>query len=276
MAIYAIGDLQGCYDELQRLLEQIDFNPVQDKLWFVGDLVNRGPQSLECLRFVMGLKDSAVTVLGNHDLHLLAVAAGADVHSKKDTLDTVLSAADREELLHWLRRQPLVHYDQQLAYLMIHAGLCIQWSVADAVALSQEVSNVLSGADYKELLLSMYGNKPERWSESLLGIHRLRFIINACTRMRFCSTDGTLDFHEKGPPRSQANGLFPWYQLYPQQQLNCNIIFGHWSTLSCIQHHKIRSLDSGCVWGGRLSALRIDVPNASVSSVDCDPKQPHD
>ena len=257
MAVYAIGDVQGCFDELQSLLELIDFKPDLDQLWFAGDLVNRGPKSLETLRFIRSL--DAVSVLGNHDLHLLAAAHGIHPGSVDgDTLVPILAAPDREELIDWLRRLPLLHYDGELGYLMVHAGLPPQWNLELAERCAAEVETVLRGNQLEAFLSRMYGNKPKLWSEKLEGWDRLRFIINCFTRMRFCDRDGRLELKCTGPPGSQPDGFFPWYEIPGRASAGTNIIFGHWSTLRSVDVPGIYPTDSGCLWGGQLTALRID------------------
>ncbi len=259
MAVYAIGDLHGCLDELQRLLERLSFDPVHDRLWFTGDLVNRGPHSLECLRFVRGLGEKAVTVLGNHDLHLLARTVGAaDDRHGRDTLDAVLAAPDRGELLEWLRRRPLLHHDPALGYTLIHAGLPPQWDLASARTCAAEVEQALQGPQFTELMLHLYGNRPNRWSRDLAGWDRLRFSINCFTRLRYCSDDGRLALGEKGPPGTQPAPFRPWFSVPGRASAGLRLIFGHWSTLGPRSEPGIFPLDTGCVWGGRLSALRLD------------------
>ncbi len=259
MAVYAIGDLHGCLDELQRLLERLSFDPVHDRLWFTGDLVNRGPHSLECLRFVRGLGEKAVTVLGNHDLHLLARTVGAaNNRHGRDTLDAVLAAPDRGELLEWLRRRPLLHHDPALGYTLIHAGLPPQWDLASARTCAAEVEQALQGPQFTELMLHLYGNRPNRWSRDLTGWDRLRFSINCFTRLRYCSDDGRLALGEKGPPGTQPAPFRPWFSVPERASAELRIIFGHWSTLGPRSEPGIFPLDTGCVWGGRLSALRLD------------------
>ncbi len=257
MATYAIGDIQGCYDELRRLLDVIGFNPDQDRLWCVGDLVNRGPQSLEVLRWFKGLGERAVVVLGNHDLHLLAVAAGVDARGKKDTLDAVLAAPDRDELLDWLRHRPLLHLDTKKRFAMIHAGLPPQWDLDQAVACAGELEQVLRGPDHQAFLQLMYGNEPSRWSDDLQGTERLRFITNCLTRLRCCDADGNLLLHEKGRPGTQSADAVPWFQVPGRRTRDTRIIFGHWSTLGYCASDNIWALDSGCLWGGALTAVRV-------------------
>ncbi len=252
MATYAIGDVQGCFDELQGLLERIGYRKGVDRLWFVGDLVNRGPKSLEVLRFVRDLGEDAVTVLGNHDLHLITQAEGIERLRKDDTLGGVLAAPDRAELVEWLRRRPMMHVEGPCA--MVHAGLLPQWSVRQAARLAAEVEGVLRSAGYCEFLRNLYGGLPDRWSEALEGWDRLRVIVNAMTRMRFCTAEGRMDFNSKGATPPQ--GYRAWFELRPaaEQLLVC----GHWSALGLKLLPTVALLDSGCVWGGALSALRLE------------------
>ncbi len=258
MAVYAIGDVQGCFAELQLLLTEIDFDAQVDTLWFAGDLVNRGPQSLEVLRFVKGLGSAAVTVLGNHDLHLLGLLMGTRKPNHKDTMDAILAATDRDELIDWLRHCPLMHHDDALGYVMLHAGMPPQWSINEAQQRATEVEQVLRGDDYAVFIDHMYGNEPAQWCEQLSGWDRLRFITNCFTRLRFCDAAGHLMLNEKGAPGSQPEGYQPWFELRDSQQDNVDILFGHWSTLSMRLPGNVHALDTGCVWGGSLSALRID------------------
>ena len=259
MAVYAIGDIQGCYDELRELLATIHFDPECDRLWFVGDLVNRGPKSLETLRFVRDLGTTAITVLGNHDLHLLAAAYGIRPDTIDDeTLEPVLAATDRDELIDWLRRRPLLHHDADLGYLMVHAGLPPQWDLSLARQCAGEVESVLRSDRLEAFLSHMYGNKPRQWSRELTGWDRLRFIVNCFTRMRFCDRKGKLELKSSGPPGSQPDGYYPWYEIPGRASEGMNIIFGHWSTLRTTDIPGIFPTDSGCLWGGQLTALRID------------------
>jgi bis(5'-nucleosyl)-tetraphosphatase (symmetrical) len=261
VATYAIGDVQGCHDELLALLDRIGFDPAGDRLWFVGDLVNRGPKSLECLRFVRDLGDRAVTVLGNHDLHLLAIAAGNDIkHNGDPGLEAVLAAADRQELLDWLRHRPLLHRDPELGFTMIHAGLPPQWDIATAAACAREVEERLRSDDHVAYFLDMYGNKPRRWDPALRGVKRLRFITNCLTRLRYCTMDGGLAMKDKGPPGTQGEGRVPWYSHPARASREERIVFGHWSTHGYAAVHNVWAIDSGCLWGGALTALRIDGP----------------
>lgn len=256
MSIYAIGDIQGCFSELQHLLDEIRFEPEADQLWFVGDLVNRGPESLEVLRFVKSLGDRAVTVLGNHDLHLLAVAEGAIAAHRSDTLDAILNAPDRDELLTWLRHQRLLHSDGN--YVMVHAGLLPQWSVKQATRLAREVETELRSSYHAEFLRQMYGNSPAAWRDELSGYKRWRVIINALTRMRVCTPQGEMEFKFKGELSAVPEGYLPWYRLPRRRHADATIIFGHWSALGLIQTEQIIALDTGCLWGGKLSAMRLE------------------
>jgi bis(5'-nucleosyl)-tetraphosphatase (symmetrical) len=261
MPTYAIGDVQGCFRELQDLLDCINFDQTNDRLWFTGDLVNRGPDSLATLRFVKNL--NAINVLGNHDLHLLAVSEGIDKHSGKDTLEDVLHAKDRDELLHWLRHLPLLHFDSQLGFMMVHAGLPPQWDLQKATTLTGEVEQVLRSKHYRKLLDNMYGNQPDRWDDRLTGMERLRFIINALTRSRYYSVDGIIDLVHKGSPGNQTHDLFPWFSLDSRKTRKQKILFGHWASIHAGNLHdfeqfNVYPLDTGCVWGGRLTALRLE------------------
>jgi len=269
MTTYAIGDIQGCYDELLQLLELIHFEPQQDTLWFVGDLVNRGQQSLETLRFIKELGDSAITVLGNHDLHLLALAVGNRSPKKKDTLHEILEAPDRDELLHWLRHRPLIHYDKERQQLLVHAGLPPQWKTKKAVQYAAEVEAILRSDRHAELFHHMYGNEPSVWNQELTGWPRYRFIINALTRMRYCSAEGKLNLHEKYAPGTQPKGLMPWFEVPERRSRKKEIIFGHWSTLGLVKREGIIALDTGCVWGGTLTAVDLDDELRPAYSIDC-------
>jgi len=258
MGCYAIGDIQGCFRELQTLLRQINYRPGRDRLWFTGDLVNRGPQSLETLRFVAGLGDHAVTVLGNHDLHLLAAAHEPRNIKRKDTLHAILDAPDRDELLDWLRRRPLLHHDPESGYTMVHAGLPPQWDLDAAARCAHEVEAVLSSPGFGSYLDHMYGDLPEIWREDLAGRDRLRFITNCFTRLRYCDADGRLALPYKGSPGSQPKGIYPWFELADRRSRDQKIVFGHWSTLGERSDKGIFPLDTGCLWGGQLTALRLD------------------
>ena len=256
MAVYAIGDIQGCFNELQGLLDQINFDPHQDKLWLAGDLVNRGPDSLETLRFLHRL--NIVTVLGNHDLHLLATAHIPKYRKRKDTLEQVMHAPDGTELLEWLRHQPLLHHDAGTGYTLIHAGLPPQWGLDKARQCAVEVEQVLRGSNYVEFFDAMYGNHPAQWSDDLQGWDRLRFITNCLTRLRYCDNNGRLALGQKGPPGSQPRHLKPWFEWTQRKSRDMNILFGHWSTLGAYDEAGIHALDTGCLWGGALTALRLD------------------
>ena len=256
MATYAIGDVQGCSAALQQLLDAFGFDRARDRLWFVGDLVNRGPDSLATLRMVKNLGDRAVTVLGNHDFHLLAVAAGGAKKRRSDTLDAVLDAPDREELLAWLRQQPMLHVQGKWA--MVHAGLLPQWNIAQAQMLAREVEAALRGEDWRAFLAQLYGDTPDSWSESLRGADRLRVIVNAMARMRFCTAEGAIEFRTKGETAKAPPGFFPWFDAPGRASRDHTLICGHWSTLGLKLRPDLVALDSGCVWGGSLSALRLE------------------
>lgn len=269
MPTYALGDIQGCYDDLRRLLDVIEFDPETDRLWFVGDLVNRGPKSLETLRFVRSLGERAVTVLGNHDLHLLAVSQGIDKRKKKDTLDDVLEASDAEILLDWLRHRPLLHHDAELGYTMVHAGLAPQWDLETARALAREVEDVLQSGEHPELFANMYGDEPIQWSEGLRSWDRIRACINAFTRLRYCDPEGRMALSAKGPPGTQPAGVMPWYEIPGRNSSGLRIVFGHWSTLGYRAEHNVIALDSGCVWGGRMTAVMLDAERPRALSIPC-------
>lgn len=269
MALYAIGDIQGCHDALLRLLDKIRFDPSADRLWLTGDLVNRGPASLETLRFVRSLGERATTVLGNHDLHLLAVGHGGR-KGRRDTLDDVLAAPDRDELMDWLRHQPLMTESNDGAVAMIHAGLPPQWTIAQARDCAREAEAALrDDRGYLELLRRMYGDEPDHWDENLDGILRLRFIINCFTRLRYCDAQGRIAAKPKGKPGTQPEGLWPWFSVPGRRSAGCTVLFGHWSTLGRVAwpEHQVYGLDTGAVWGGSLTALRID--DRVIESVDC-------
>jgi len=275
VAVYAIGDLQGCRQQLQALLEHIGFQPDRDRLWFCGDLVNRGPDSLGTLRYVRDLGERARVVLGNHDLHLLAVARDPSRVNPKDTLQPILDARDRDELLDWLRRQPLVHYDPEVDFLMVHAGLPPQWDLDTALACSAQVQRTLQSPDLDGYLAHMYGNEPRVWSEDLAGWARLRFITNCCTRLRYCDHQGHYWLRAKGPPGSQPEGYLPWFEIPQRASRDLRIVFGHWSALGPTDAPGVFPLDTGCVWGGALTALRLDGEPRRYS-VPCPQAQPHD
>jgi bis(5'-nucleosyl)-tetraphosphatase (symmetrical) len=270
MSTYAIGDIQGCYTELQRLLEMIQFNPQEDVLWCTGDLVNRGPHSLEVLRFFRQLKERAVIVLGNHDLHLLAVASGNTQHLKpKDTLTPILQAPDSEELINWLRQRPFLHYDADLRFTLIHAGLPPQWDLLQARQCAGEIEEALRGDGYHKYLAHLYGNKPTKWSNKLKGWDRLRFITNCFTRLRYCDAKGHLALEKKGAPerKSPADKFQPWFSWSHRANREMQIIFGHWSTLGYYADDGVYAIDTGCLWGGALTALRLE--DKQVFSLPC-------
>jgi bis(5'-nucleosyl)-tetraphosphatase (symmetrical) len=267
MATYAIGDIQGCLNELQYLLEHIRFDPADDRLWFVGDLVNRGPDSRGVLRLIKDLGDRAIVVLGNHDLHLLAVAEGHLKYAREDNLQDVIAADDHTELLYWLRHLPLMHHDEQLGLSMIHAGLPVQWDLATARACAREVETVLQGPDYVHFLEHMYGNLPDIWDEDLKGIERLRFITNCFSRLRYCDEHGRLALDVKGPPGSQPVGYRPWFEFEDRRSRDDTIIFGHWSSLGFVDSNNVYGLDTGCLWGDSLTALRLE--DRQTFSIDC-------
>lgn len=256
MAVYAVGDIQGCFDSLRRLLDSACFDPACDQLWVAGDLVNRGPDSLGALRFIKNLGQSAQVVLGNHDLHLLAVRFSQRVANKKDTLAPVLSAPDGDELFHWLRRQPLML--EGAGFVLCHAGIPPVWSQPQALSLAKEVGKVLSSDDFAELLANMYGNQPDTWRDDLSGFERLRLIVNYFTRMRFCTRDGRLDLKAKEGIDSAPDGFAPWFN-WPGAHLAKPVLFGHWAALDGITGNPAAiALDTGCVWGKKLSMLRLD------------------
>lgn len=269
MAIYAVGDVQGYLEPLRRLLEIIRFDPVDDQLWLAGDMVNRGPDSLEVLRYIRDLGDAAIAVLGNHELHLLAVAAGVREDKEGDTFGPILTAPDRDELLTWLRHLPFVHVDKSIKTLMVHAGVYCKWSRKKLLRFSRELEDILQSDRYIDFLENMRGKKPKQWKKSLTGWDRYRFIANACTRMRFCSNKGKLDFVYKGAPGSQPHKLSPWFR-HPQRRCNkWRIVFGHWSTLGYTREANVISLDSGCLWGKQLTAVQLDSEEERMWQIGC-------
>jgi bis(5'-nucleosyl)-tetraphosphatase (symmetrical) len=269
MATYAIGDLQGCYDEFCRLLEKLKFDPARDTLWLVGDLVNRGGQSLATLRLVHSLGERAITVLGNHDLSLLAIAErdGADQAKVNAELREVLEAPDRDVLLDWLRAQPLLHVDRKLNFAVVHAGFAPRWSIETAERAARDIERKLRGDGARRLLKQMFGNKPDVWSPRLQGIDRLRASINVLTRLRYCDVRGRIAYDEKGPPGTQKPGLYPWFEVPGQKARDMRIVCGHWSTLGRFQGMGVYGIDGGCVWGGELIALRVDVEEPEFIAV---------
>jgi bis(5'-nucleosyl)-tetraphosphatase (symmetrical) len=258
MATYAIGDIQGCYNELQALLDKISFSPARDTLWLTGDLVNRGSESLTTLRFIKNLSPAPKIVLGNHDLHLLALAANIGKPKRGDTLNEILQAPDCDELCAWLRQQPLLHYDATLDLTMIHAGLAPQWDLSLAQQCAHEVEIALTSADYVTFLNQMYGNEPDRWDKKLSGWDRLRFSVNCLTRLRFCDSKNRLVLKEKGSPVATPQ-LCPWFSVPGRAHSELEIIFGHWASLNGNSNRPyIHALDTGCVWGGELTAMRLE------------------
>ena len=268
MGTYAIGDLQGCFDSLQALLTKIDFDRASDELWLVGDLVNRGPLSLECLRFVSSLGTGTTVVLGNHDLHLLAVADGVSRIGKRDTIQAILDAPDRDDLLAWLRRQKLLHVDGD--YVMVHAGLLPQWSLTQALAIAGEIETQIRGPDRRAFLKNMYGNEPNRWDDSLPGVERLRLATNAMTRMRTLGERNEINLEFKGALAELAlmpSALVPWFTKRHPSFANKTILAGHWSALGLTVTANFIGLDSGCVWGRQLTACRLE--DRAIFQVDC-------
>ena len=267
MATYAIGDIQGCFASFLALLERCAFDPAHDRLWLVGDLVNRGPRSLETLRFVRDLGTSAVTVLGNHDLYLLMLAEGFGKRGKDDTLDEILTASDCDELLDWLRQQPLCHVEG--GFCLVHAGLLPQWTAVEARRLATEVEQALRAPSYREFMANMWGSEPAFWSDDLEGWSRLRVLVNAMTRMRFCSPEGVMEFRTKGELADAPAGYMPWFQVPGRRSADAVLVTGHWSALGLKIEPNLLALDSGCLWGRHLTAVRLE--DRAVFQVDCSP-----
>ena len=265
MSTYVIGDIQGCFQPLLQLLDKIRFNPVLDYVWLVGDLVNRGPDSVQVLQWAKGLGERVVTVLGNHDLHLLAVAEGFVPAHRGDTLDEILAAPERDELLDWLRHQRMIHVAGD--WVLVHAGLLPQWSVAQAQQLGQEVEAALRADNYRDFLKDLYGNRPDHWRDDLSGMERLRVITNAMTRLRLCSAAGVMDFSHKGALQDRPKNTLPWYEVPGRKSAEANIVFGHWSALGLNVGSRHVALDTGCLWGGRLTAMRLE--DRQVFQVSC-------
>ncbi|AWV08129.1 symmetrical bis(5'-nucleosyl)-tetraphosphatase [Marilutibacter maris] len=268
MSIWAIGDLQGCYDATQRLLDKIAFDPARDRLWFCGDLVNRGGQSLETLRLVHSLREHAVVVLGNHDLSLLAIGQRSEEEQRKvnPDLQRIVLAEDRDALLGWLRMQKLCHVDRELGWMMVHAGLAPKWTVSMAERHAREVEHKLHGDQYGRLLRSMYGDGPA-WNPRLAGNDRLRAIINVMTRLRYCTPRGRISFEDKGVPGTQQAGLYPWYEVPGRAERDLRIVCGHWSTLGLFIGYGVHAIDTGAVWGGKLTALQLDCEGLNLVQV---------
>ena len=265
MAIYAIGDIQGCFYSFQSLLKKIQFNPANDQLWLVGDLINRGSGSLEVLRWIFDHQSSLITVLGNHDLHTLVVAEGFVNAHRSDTIKELLDAPDAYELLTWLRHQPLLHFEHE--HLMVHAGLLPKWTSLNAQLLAQEVQQALRDENYRDFLKHLYGNQPAGWDDALIGWDRLRVITNAMTRLRICTESGDMEFKFKGELANQPDGFMPWFEVPGRASIDTKIIFGHWSALGVYIANNVYALDSGCLWGGALTALRLD--DKAVFQVPC-------
>lgn len=270
MSTYVVGDVQGCFDELQLLLQQCGFDPERDRVWLVGDLVNRGPKSLEVLRWAMNLGDACVCVLGNHDLHLLAVAYAGARLNKADTLNAILDAPDRETLLDWLRTRPLFHREGRWA--MVHAGLWPQWTLQQAQALADEVAAVLRSTDFKQFFLDMYGNRPDTWSDQLGGIERMRFVVNVMTRMRLITSERRLEYKYKAKLEDAPAGTSAWFDVPPAEPRDAAILFGHWSALGLRVGNDVIALDTGCVWGDTLTAYRLE-DGALFQQASMQPKQ---
>ena len=273
MAIYAIGDVQGCHPELQRLLDRLRFDPARDRLWFCGDLVNRGGESLEVLRLVHSLRDHCIVALGNHDLSLLAVAQRTPeerAHTNPD-LRRAVEADDGGILIDWLRGQNLIHHDAALGFTLVHAGLAPRWTLKQALRIGAEVERALRGPGHQQLLRHMFGNRPAAWSPRLHGSDRLRAAINTLTRMRYCDVRGRIDFDAKGPPGTQRAGLYPWFEVPGTQRRDTRIVCGHWSALGRFAGLGVYSIDTGCVWGGQLTALRLDGEEPQFIAVNAEP-----
>jgi bis(5'-nucleosyl)-tetraphosphatase (symmetrical) len=272
MSVYLVGDIQGCDASLQRLLGKLAFSPSRDQLLVLGDLVNRGPNSAGTLRRLMGLGAAVQCVLGNHDLHLLAIAAGASKTKRLDTLDNLLNAHDREDMLDWLRHQHMAIHAHGV--LMVHAGVLPTWTAAQTMALAQEVEQVLRGPNAADFFHQMYGNQPSSWHEGLVGVDRIRVIVNALTRLRFCSADGVMEFDAKESADKAPAGFLPWFDVPGRLTAQDTVAFGHWSTLGWLDRHDVFALDSGCVWGGCLSALRLSDDGAhELIQVKCEQAQ---
>ncbi|WP_286742701.1 symmetrical bis(5'-nucleosyl)-tetraphosphatase [Aquabacterium sp. UBA2148] len=264
---YLVGDLQGCCDPLERLLQTIDFSPSRDRLFLLGDLVNRGPDSLGVLRRLRALGGAATCLLGNHDLHLLAIAHGVREPHRSDTLDCILQAPDRDDWLNWLRQQRLAVWDA--GWLMVHAGVLPQWDAARTVALAGEVEAMLRSPDLGDFLTQMYGNEPARWDDALTGVSRWRCVVNALTRLRFCTPEGEMEFATKEGAGGAPQGFVPWFEVPARATQGTPVAFGHWSTLGLIDRPDLLALDTGCVWGGRLTAVRVDGGRREVVQVVC-------
>lgn len=266
-SVWAIGDVQGCSEALDKLLNHPVIAADTDaRYWFAGDIVNRGPDSLASLRRIIELGPRAVTVLGNHDLHLLATAAGVRKPGKGDTLDSIHQAADASDLIDWVRKRPLAHAES--GHLLVHAGVLPCWSMDETLSLAHEVEKVLRGPNWKTFLAEMYGNKPRRWRKDLKGTDRLRVIVNALTRLRFCTKDGEMEFDTKGGPACAPKGHYPWFDVPKRKTGDSTVVFGHWSTLGLVLRPNLLALDTGCVWGQELTAIRLH--DRKLVQVSCD------
>ena len=265
--IYLMGDLQGCCQALERMLQTIDFSPSRDHLFVLGDLVNRGPDSLGVLRRLRGLDNAATCLLGNHDLHLLAVAHGVRKMHRSDTLAPILDAPDREDWLNWLRQQRLAVHAH--GWLMVHAGVVPQWDAAQTVVLAGEVEAMLRSPEVGEFLTLMYGNEPARWDDSLQGVDRWRCVVNSLTRLRFCAADGTMEFATKEGAGGAPEGYMPWFEVPGRRTQGTPVAFGHWSTLGLVNRDDLLALDTGCLWGGHLTAVRVDGATREVIQIPC-------
>lgn len=272
MATYAIGDLQGCYSELEQLLETIDFDPAFDQVWFVGDLVNRGPQSLATIQFIRSLGDAAKCVLGNHDIHLIACYCGIQQCKAKSSLNQILQNNDAQDIIDWLRQQPLLYIDQKLPWVMVHAGFLPQWNLTTAKDCAQQVEIQLRSDNYSEFLQLAYGNHPNHWHPELNDNDRWRVILNAFTRLRLCNQQGEMDFEFKGPLQEKPEHLHAWFNVKRESE-DTKIIFGHWSALGLINQDNLLALDTGCLWGNQLTAARIDIDPVKIYQIECIAKQ---
>ncbi len=269
MAVYAVGDIQGCYKEFRRLLANINFRPSKDRLMLVGDLVNRGPNSLDVLRFVLDHQERVNIVLGNHELHMLVAHENLNTCRRNDTFFDVLEAPDCDEIMEWLRVQPLAIHDKEHDFIMVHAGIYPQWTLEDCLKRAKEVESVLAGNNYRKFFKKMYGDKPGKWSVELAGSSRLRFIVNAFTRMRFLHSSGKLDFNNVGRPNFKSKRIYPWFNFPSRKKIKPKIVFGHWSTLGVYLNENIIALDSGCCWGSSLSAARLDSDQVTITQIKC-------
>ncbi|MEO8459417.1 MAG: symmetrical bis(5'-nucleosyl)-tetraphosphatase [Dokdonella sp.] len=276
MAVWAIGDIQGCYDELASLLDKLAYVPARDTLWFCGDLVNRGGQSLQVLRLVKSLGERTVVVLGNHDLSLLSIAERRPEDQSKvnPELREVLFAPDRDELLRWLRHRPMLHVDRELGFAMVHAGLFPRWTIEQAEQAAREIEQRLRADNHRTLLKQMFGNRPDIWNPKLRGVDQLRASINVFTRMRYCDVRGRIAFNEKGVPGTQRAGLYPWFEVPGMARRDLRIVCGHWSTLGLFAGYGVYAIDTGCVWGGALTAMRLDVEEPVFVAIKSDRSKP--